>query len=64
MGYGLVSAMGEVHFSPDSGGDSTIFKLPSLVDAIYLDKIPKWSKLIVGKTVLVELLPPGKFSYW
>lgn len=61
MGYSLVSAMGELHFKSESRNDSTIFKYPSLINTIYLDKIPKWSELTVGKTVLVEF-QPGKFQ--
>ena len=60
VGYSLVSAMGEVHFKSDSRRDSATFKFPSLVNTIYLDKIPKWSELTIGKTVLVEV-PPGNF---
>ena len=61
VGYSLVSAMGELHFKSESRNDSTIFKYPSLINTIYLDKIPKWSELTVGKTVLVEF-QPGKFQ--
>lgn len=60
VGYSLNSAKGELHFKSKTRKSPTIFTYPSLVGKLYLDKIPKWSQLTVGKTVLVEL-KPGKF---
>ena len=31
------------------------FQYPSLRERLYIDKIPKWSSLVVGETVLVEV---------
>ena len=31
------------------------FQYPSLRERLYVDKIPKWSSLVVGETVLVEV---------
>lgn len=61
VGYSLVSAKGELHFKSKSRKSSTIFKYPSLLNKLYLDKIPKWSELTVGKIVLAEF-QPGKFQ--
>lgn len=61
VGYSLDSAKGELHFRSKTRNSSTIFRYPSLIDKLYLDKIPKWNQLTVGRNVLVEF-QPGKFQ--
>ena len=61
IGYSLNSAKGELHFKSKTRKSATIFTYPSLFSKLYLDKIPKWSELTIGKAVLVEF-KSGKFK--
>lgn len=61
VGYSLTSTKGEFHFKSKTRKSTTIFPYPSLINKLYLDKIPKWSQLTVGRTVLVEF-QPGRFQ--
>lgn len=53
--YSLSSKRSELIFKSSIRNHASKFQYPSLRERLYIDKIPKWSSLIVGETVLVEV---------
>lgn len=53
--YNLSSKRSGLIFKSSIRNHTSKFQYPSLRERLYIDKIPKWSSLIVGETVLVEV---------
>ena len=53
--YSLASKRSGLIFKSSIRNQTSKFQYPSLRERLYIDKIPKWSSLVVGETVLVEV---------
>ena len=53
--YSLSSKRSGFIFKSSIRNHTSKFQYPSLHERLYIDKIPKWSSLVVGETVLVEV---------
>jgi len=53
--YSLSSKRSGLIFKSSFTNHTSKFQYPSLRERLYIDKIPKWSSLVVGETVLVEV---------
>ena len=53
--YSLSSKRSGLIFKSSIRNHTSKFQYPSLRERLYIDKIPKWSSLVVGETVLVEV---------
>lgn len=53
--FSLSSKRSGLIFKSSIRNHTSKFQYPSLRERLYIDKIPKWSSLVVGETVLVEV---------